>query len=313
MELLFSSSKVHPRDRFDYWHSAACENIVDHESVPRCRSTFEAELFGGALADIPMVVFQNSPMAVRHDRRHISHVDTESLFVCRQMAGQLALEQDGREVVLRPGDLTLLDPSLPYVGKFPAESKLLVFKVPRRQLEARTGKARGLLMRHVGPDQNERGLTSTFLATVPQYCDQLSGAAAETVRNQMLDLIAVTLTKSGELQGRPSFAQSLLRMKIRATIESRLTDPKLNAPMIAGLAGVSVRYANQVLAEENLSIMRLVCTRRLARCRAALEDPSQTHRPISDIAFAWGFSDMTHFGRKFKAAYGVLPSEIRRK
>jgi transcriptional regulator GlxA family with amidase domain len=58
--------------------------------------------------------------------------------------------------------------------------------------------------------------------------------------------------------------------------------------------------------------MRLVYARRLARCRAALDEPGQTHRSISDIAFAWGFSDMTHFGRRFTAAYGVLPREIRR-
>jgi AraC-like DNA-binding protein len=33
---------------------------------------------------------------------------------------------------------------------------------------------------------------------------------------------------------------------------------------------------------------------------------------VSEIAYGWGFSDMTHFGRRFKAAYGLLPSEYRR-
>jgi AraC-like DNA-binding protein len=42
-----------------------------------------------------------------------------------------------------------------------------------------------------------------------------------------------------------------------------------------------------------------------------LEDPLQAHRTLSEIATGWGFSDMTHFGRRFKAAYGVLPSEYR--
>ena len=52
-------------------------------------------------------------------------------------------------------------------------------------------------------------------------------------------------------------------------------------------------------------------SRRLARCRRALEDPSQAHRTVSEIAYGWGFSDMTHFGRKFKAAYGLLPRDYR--
>ncbi|MFB6451142.1 helix-turn-helix domain-containing protein [Bradyrhizobium tunisiense] len=48
------------------------------------------------------------------------------------------------------------------------------------------------------------------------------------------------------------------------------------------------------------------------RCRYALENPSHPHRAVSEIAYGSGFSDMTHFGRRFKEAYGVLPSEYRK-
>jgi AraC-like DNA-binding protein len=80
---------------------------------------------------------------------------------------------------------------------------------------------------------------------------------------------------------------------------------------VAKAAGVSVRYANALLAEENTSIMRFTWARRLARCRQALEDPLQNHRTLCEIAYGWGFSDMTHFGRSFKAMYGVLPRDYR--
>ncbi|WP_310353804.1 hypothetical protein [Methylobacterium sp. BE186] len=33
---------------------------------------------------------------------------------------------------------------------------------------------------------------------------------------------------------------------------------------------------------------------------------------MSEIAYGWGFSDMTRFGRRFKAAYGLKPSECCR-
>jgi AraC family transcriptional regulator, positive regulator of tynA and feaB len=70
--------------------------------------------------------------------------------------------------------------------------------------------------------------------------------------------------------------------------------------------------APSLLAEEGTSIMRLVRARRLEHCRRALEDPSQAHRKVSEIAYGWGFSDMTHFGRSFRATFGSLPSEYRR-
>jgi AraC-like DNA-binding protein len=67
-----------------------------------------------------------------------------------------------------------------------------------------------------------------------------------------------------------------------------------------------------LLADYDTSIRRLIQAKCLARCRKALEDPLQSHRTASEIAYSWGYSDMTHFGRMFRAAYGLLPSELRR-
>jgi AraC-like DNA-binding protein len=68
-----------------------------------------------------------------------------------------------------------------------------------------------------------------------------------------------------------------------------------------------------LLAEENWSLERYLNERRLERCRSALEDAAQSHRSIGEIAFKWGFSDLSHFGRRFKARYGLSPSDYRRQ
>lgn len=313
METLFSTTDVHPRDRFDYWHDVACKTVVDHDSVPECRQSFQAELQSGVLADIHLVLFENSPMTVSHTGRHIARTDTDRLFVCRQVAGGLALEQDSREVVLEPGDITLLDPRLPYAAKFSMGSRLLVIKAPRRLIEARVGTTREMIARPLKPLEAEHGLTSAFLAMLATHAGGLGRLGEEIVKEQALDLIAVSLAKLVETRApRVSCARSLVLMKVRAAIEARLTDPALDARTVAAAAGVSVRYANAVLADENTSITRLIQARRLERCRRALQDPLQTYRTVREIAYGWGFSDMTHFGRKFKAAYGLPPSEYRR-
>ncbi len=109
-----------------------------------------------------------------------------------------------------------------------------------------------------------------------------------------------------------SSPRTLVLLNLHAAIEARLHDPALDSRTAAAIAGVSVRYANAVLAELDTSIARLIQTKRLARCRRALEDPAQRHRTLSEIAYGWGFSDMTHFGRAFKKTYGALPSDYRR-
>ena len=308
MQTLFSTNNVHPRDRFDCWHSIACKTVVNHDSRPECRATFEAELQWGTLGGLELVLFENSPMDISNNR-----ATADQLFVCRQMAGEVVLEQSSREVALEAGDITVLDPLLPYAGRFFSGSKLLVLKIPRRLLEARTGKTRQMIARRIRPIAAESSLASSFLAMLPTHAGNLGAAAEEIVADQALDLIAVSFAKAMESKPRVSSARSLALVNLRAAVEARLADPALDAETVATATGISVRYANAVLAQEGTSITRLIQTRRLARCRQALEDPSQGHRTISEIAYGWGFSDMTHFGRRFRAAFGSSPRDYRRR
>ena len=149
MKTLFSTTEVHPRHRFDYWHDVACKTLINHDSTPECRQTFRAELQVGALADIDLVLYESSPMYCSVTVRHVGHANAEELFIFRQLAGVLVLEQDSRDLVLEAGDITLLDPRLPMVGKYLEGSRQLILKVPRRQLEARVGNTRQMIARAI--------------------------------------------------------------------------------------------------------------------------------------------------------------------
>ena len=43
-----------------------------------------------------------------------------------------------------------------------------------------------------------------------------------------------------------------------------------------------------------------------------LADPGRAGRRVTDIAYAVGFKDASHFTRAFKSRYGVSPREYRR-
>lgn len=312
MRTLFSTAGLHPRHRFDFWHEIACKSIVAHNSNPECRNDFRAEIRSDTIGCLGLVIFENSPMTIQRTARQ-ANVGPRELFICRQMAGSVALEQDCRDVLLEPGDITLIDPLRPYAGQFFTGSRMLVLKVPRASLEARIGRAREMTACSVKPLEAEDRFASAYLALLAAHGSSNGSALGQMMESQVLDCVAMSLGKAGAARTpRMSTARSLVRMKVRAAIEARLADPTLDVDAVAANAGVSRRYAAAVAAEDGTSIMQMILSRRLERCRRALEDPTQAGRTISDIAYGWGFADMTHFGRRFKAAFGATPREYRK-
>src|SRR5690606_8076067 len=137
---------------------------------------------------------------------------------------------------------------------------------------------------------------------LPVHTEDLDAEAKEAIEIQVLDLLSLALTRTmGAQAPTKSLARSVVRMSLMSAIEARLHDPRLDPAAVAATAGVSLRYANAALADDGTSILRSIQDRRLARCRSALADPAQSHRRIGEIASSWGFTDMTHFGRKFKS------------
>jgi len=311
MRTIFTTSELHPRDRFEKWHEIACRKFVQHDSMPDSRLHFDAELAVGSVASLGVFCFKNSPMLVERNGSHIAGAGTDHIYVCRQLTGRVLAEQDGREIALEPGALTCIDPLLPYQARFADDTELLLVKVPRDELQARIGPMRDLLARVVVPSGPEQELLMLLFGKLPDFSGDVPLSHQEMIATQTLDLLALTLAETGDRSARLGSGKALSLARLHAAVEARLRRADLDAQTIASAAGLSVRQANKLLAGQGTSLMRLLQERRLARCRRALQDPAQLHRSVSEIALSWGFSDLTHFGRCFKKAYGLSPSDFR--
>jgi AraC-like DNA-binding protein len=313
VETIFSTDEVHPRDKFDYWHSVACKKIVNHDSRPGDRTRFAAQIQGATLGSLELVQFSNSSMEVSHTLAHARNTSPDWVFVCCQLSGAAIIVQNGNEASLATGTLAFIDPLLPYNARFLDRSEMLCIKAPRRELRARLGRGSEFAARLVTSDRVDDSLTLSLAAKLPSLAGKMVSVTEEMVGNHALDLISLSLARTIEgASVRVSVPKSIILARIRAAIEARLADPRLDAQAIADAVGISVRYANALLAVQDTSLKRFILSRRLARCRHAFDDPKQSHRTVSEIAQAWGFSDMTHFARRFKEAYGILPSEHKR-
>ena len=314
MTIVCSTLDIHPRDRLSYWLDVATKAFVRHEFHSGTGPSFSGTLRGGSLASLGVATVECDPCEVGRTALDIARDNSDDLLVSVQLAGKMILDQDGRQAVNEQGSFVLLDTGRPYTQVFQTSTRTIVLKIPREALEARLGSVAPLTARTMEAASPIAGLAWGFLSMLPGRLDTLDGPVGLTIAEQALDLVALAFSVETQQSGSTlssSRATTLLRLK--SVIESRLCEPDLRPAAVAAEAGISIRYANTLLSAEGTSLERYILDRRLERCRRALEDPRQAHRTIGEIAFAWGFSDLSHFTRRFKAEFGVSPGEYRRQ
>jgi AraC-like DNA-binding protein len=310
VKTIFSTHSLHPRDRLDYWLDVSGNVVVKTDCRPDLTEPFFAELAAESLANIGLMQVHMSTVNISHDKTHVARGADDDLLVCQPLSGSYFIEQDNRKVVCGVGEFSLLETRLPYAVRIARNTKILIAKVPREDLECRIGHVSNFAAREGDGSRGVTKLTSSLLALLPQVICELDQKDKTIIGSQLLDLLGSSLVDSGK-KAKLSSSKAHLLLSLRTAMLERLSQPHVTVQEIAASAGVSVRYANSLLGAENTSLSHLFMEMRLERCKRALEDPSQAHRSISEIAYAWGFSDTTHFIRRFKKMYGVLPRDFR--
>ena len=98
-----------------------------------------------------------------------------------------------------------------------------------------------------------------------------------------------------------------------AFCRQHLHDPELTPQMAADALGISVRTLHLRFKVLGQSFGRFVLEERLKACGLALRDRHQERVAVSQIAYRWGFNDLSHFNRSFRARFAMTPREWRRE
>lgn len=307
---LVSTASVHPRDRFDYWHEAACKAMVPFECRPRDLTTFEGEITALPFAGAFLTIASNNGLSTWRTSRQLAQ-SKNSVFICAQISGSTRISQNGRDVVLKAGDLTLVDNAAASTFECSTGCKKFMLEIERRNCEARLGRIGQLTTRRIDGSSGAGALVSNFIQLLPVQLALLSDTAQKQISYQLTDLVALALAEGDGGSTARSSGRLISLLRLKAVVDANLTNPNVTCEELAADAGISVRYANQLLEAEETSLQRLLFTRRLEKCQDALADPAQAHRQISDIAYSWGFGDVSHFGRLFKSTTGLTPRTYR--
>lgn len=293
------------------WSLLTSQSFGPLKCSTRAPRTFRAGLVARKTGNLSIAHLRVGPHVVEREVTGLGQAGGR-FKVSLQLEGRSVVEQGERSAVLEPGDMALYDTSASYRLEFPEDSRLLVMMFDHSALDLPPNAAAQLRAQRVRAEEPVHAMVSSFLASVAERMEALDGMTGQRIGNSALDLLTVSFNHEldGQVAG-SAHGRDRLRASVHDFIEAHLPDPELDPAMIARAHFMSTRRLHQIFHDEGTTVSAWIRTRRLERCRRALEDPANARVSVARIAERWGFTDAAHFSRVFKAAYEVPPSHVR--
>jgi AraC-like DNA-binding protein len=311
--LTYSTRGLAPSAKVAYWNEVLSDVLTPLETRPSGPGGFEAEMRCVQLGRFRMANAISQPATVWRSKSRIADHGEHRFFLRVLLQGQLTFRHDGGDVHLDEGDLVLTDAALPYtlIYEKPCSTVMLIVteddlrkhlpspdEVVGVKLPGATGLSRtaSLMMRSVW-EQADVG-----------FPPELGTRVADCLLNVFAT--AWTATKGSVIPETASVAAR--RIRIKRHIEANLCDPELSVRSVAAAFGLSTRYLHFLFTSENETVLSFIRRRRVEECCKQLTDILWQRRTITELAFGWGFNNMTHFARVFRNQYGVSPRAYRK-
>ena len=308
---MFQSDNVPGAPRLDFEQWRASLRTICGRYNPE---GIEPDAFFGWVCPVSVCGFTALDIGCNADRIERTYRDTrldsaDHYFALFQVAGQSAMTHNDQTVQLAVGDVAFVDAARPvtYVANNGGEAwNTVTLDLPRQSLVSHLGfEPQGGLFRRGGTSPGR--LLFNLLRDAGQGEGSTSSPADSYMQLAVYDLVGALFAPSDPWLG--SRHADKLFARIRRIIEDGFADPDFGPNEVAAEAGISLRYLQKIFTErgstcsELIYSLRLDQAARLVHRRASL----RTIQPLSEIAYACGFRDYTHFARKFRNRFGCAP------
>jgi AraC-like DNA-binding protein len=251
---------------------------------------------------------------VRRSAADIAASDRSCYYLNLKLAGRCRIVQAGREVTLSPGQVGIFDSQRQFALHHDGGPSFQVasFWVPTEELHDRLPPSFNFAAARVSDDPVVGHLIAATAHTLNSASLQLPEQESLRLFQALIELVALSLSRRGRAQiaETASFADATA-LAMRRAIHGRLREPGLTVAGVAAVVGISERYVHKLFERTGTTFSNYVMDRRLDGAARDLKDPALAERAIGSIAFDWGFSDLSHFTRRFKQKFGCRPRDWR--
>jgi len=308
MRFQLTTDGVPEHDRFALWKDAVFSVLaISARPLPSAGGPFQAHFSARSSGPLLNCHFDSDGFHATRQSREIAHRQWDGFRLYRESSAGVWFRIAGQEFVTCNGDLVVADADAEFearpIGRYSDESWLLPRALldPHLPSRGRTGVTR--LSGRTGVE----ALAASYLENLTRHWDNIPDAAMGSIAETLARLVGIACGAAASDRSEAVRAGRLA--EARQHIDRRLGDPELSPAGVAAALRVSVRALHLLFEPTGTSFGRYVTRRRLEECRAALL--ASPARPVTDIAFAWGFSTLSNFYRAFHAAFGMSPTELR--
>lgn len=286
----FRTEAVPPTQRLSFWNQVVMQTFggisVDAEG-----RGFAAQLNRRHFGSLLLANVDSAPARILGAPQ--PELDDEYCYVLLNQAGHSVAHQGRQSVALGPGELTLLRAKEPYRIEFSRPNRMSVLSLPVPT--AHVDLDSHLLVRH----SLEQG---ALLAAFIRRLETLDANPASGSSHMRLAQDLMALTWPRQPQQRRASAQ-VWEQRILTLLERNLADSTLDAKGIGNELGISARYVQMVFARRGETLSSYLQERRLTLASYLLR--SHPAMSITDIAYASGFCDLSHFCHVFQRRFGT--------
>jgi AraC-like DNA-binding protein len=313
MAVLLDTASLPEGDRYEAFRSAMLGTSgatqVELENKPG-GITGRMELY--SLGETRIFTAQSSGITMRRDHRTARGASPEAIAVAVHGTGVGRHQLADRQRLVRTGDVMVVDVTRPFDFAWSGQGSSTSMQIPIAELGLPLDTVQRAATRLESSPLYQ--IVSRHLVELTRDAEHLSAApTAASLGEASVQLIRALL--SGALDSDPGaheVIEQTLLAQVRAYVRLHLREPALSAGDVAAALAVSRRQLFRICTSADFSLEQYVIGKRLEGAKAELARPSAASRSIARVALSWGFKDPTHFSRRFKAAYGMLPRDWRR-
>jgi AraC-like DNA-binding protein len=304
-----------PRERVEAYRQMLNTGVGRFDvEVPGDSFDFRATAF--ALPGLGVAQIESSPVRVSRMRGMAVGTSRDLIFSVVH-DGIASIEQRGREVAVRGHGAWLALTHEPLVMQRSA-ARLTNYTLHSSALVPAISSLDSTLLTampaHAEPIRLLIGYTNLLFGDGVPPAEELRALAVRHIHDLVVLALGATRDAAEIARGRGLRAARRLELYTRAErfIALRCDDPDLVPAEIADRLAVSQRLLQKLFAERGHTVMSRIWEERVNRAARLLAAPQMADRSVTDIAFACGFKDSSHFGRVFAARKGTAPARWRK-